>query len=137
MRSQETDMPYTATLQATGFPPYEVEVEAEYRFSLALKDKREVAITVYCCGRAYHYLLEYRTGWDDELPFAIGTGPFIGEERLAEAVRATAKNILPPGAGFPGTPDYAGRQSKLKGQLEAAALHCLTQVLATLAKEQL
>lgn len=51
-------------------------------------------------------------------------------DALAAQVRERARDLLPPGAGFPADAQYIDKQDKLRDELQAVALDALTFALS-------
>lgn len=122
-------------IQPTGYRPIDFEVKGEPYRSLQLLegDKRGVELSLYETeagdGGRWLAVLRYVTTWGTEREFTrIYQSDDLDE--LAEQVRHAAKSVLPPGAGFPATPQYETRQAKLSGMLETLTLTALSEVLA-------
>lgn len=120
------------TLQATGQSPQNIcYTQSITSTQMLMGDKRGVRLTVYLVeGENYWFPeLTYITSWGSEREFVrhwvwVGMG-----DTWHHWVRRQSKNMLPPGAGFPATPQYDTRQSKLNGMLEVATLEALGAVL--------
>lgn len=130
----------TTTLQTTGHPPVSVITINTYAAQDTL-DRRTVMLGVYVDEPGnYWYQLALHTDWVDERISTYIGGPFINDkdhiELMVAAIHFDAALILPPGAGYPATPEFDARQSKLKGQLYWLALSCLSRVLSMIHQEQ-
>lgn len=120
------------TLQATGHAP--VEIEASCLFSATEHlEKRGVSVELFQVFHGYVAAIHYLTTWGLERPFTRLFGPEQLND-IASIIRTAAKDVLPPGAGYPATPSYETRQAKLKGQLEVLTLVCLSRILADIQK---
>jgi hypothetical protein len=127
------------TMQHTGYAPVEFDALAVFTVEKQLGgDKRGVRITAVQVGMiGWRVEVAYLSTWGIEQNYfrCSGINPL---SNCAEWVRNLAPNLLPPGAGFPATPQYETRQRKLAGMLETATLVALSDVLAQVSKgEQL
>ena len=116
------------TLQATGYAPVTIDVMGEARVSTQMLpgDKRGVRLSLWELKDGNCVVeVTYLTSWEIERPF---TRLFDGGN--VEVIHEAAKNILPPGAGYPAMPQYESRQLKLLGMLETLTLVALSEVLA-------
>ncbi|MCV2356547.1 hypothetical protein LNV09_20595 [Paucibacter sp. B2R-40] len=125
------------TVQATGYSPFTVEAEALYSDTQMLpEDKRGVTLRLFReADEKWIAVLTYISSWGMERDFTrIYEGYSL--EEISEDLRAASKSILPPGAGFPASPQYDTRQAKLAGLMEVLTLVCLSNVLAEIGREQ-
>lgn len=124
-------------IQPTGFAPYEIEYDKHITATEMLPDdKRGIRIDVYGNGeRLQAAVLTYLTQWGTEREFVyrFSFGTYSGS--WDDWVREMAKRILPPGAGYPATPQFETRQAKLAGMMETLTLVALTKVLAQIHSE--
>ncbi len=122
-------------LQATGDAPVIIDALRSFTSTQMLEgDKRGVRVTLHQTNADKWFAdISYLTTWGSERPFT-----WVDCETL-EVVSARirirySKNMLPPGAGFPATPQYETRQAKLAGMLETITLVALSDVLAQIAE---
>lgn len=120
-------------LQSTGFSPVGYVVDGPCIESIQMLDgdKRGVRLRLWRTSKGDRRVCEltYLTSWGTEREF-IWVRDFDTLEQLSEWVRGASKSILPNGAGFPATPQYETRQSKLAGMMETLTLVALSDVLA-------
>jgi hypothetical protein len=76
--------------------------------------------------------LTYSTGWKGESPFTwmLESSTLNG---LGDLIREKAKDLVPPGAGFPPLPHYEQRQENLRGRLFVVAMKGLNVCLKQMA----
>jgi hypothetical protein len=115
------------TLHPTGYPPVVIDADTVYRFEERL-GKRLITVELFM-STPFTLLMAYNSDWEDEHPNVIVLQADTIDE-LCTLARMEADLLMPPGAGYPGTPEYKDRQAKLKGQIEHAALIALTECLA-------
>lgn len=134
-------MGYTnVTIQATGNMP--INFRSTKQFSAAdTIDKREVKLDVYMDTEDYWwYRVALESCWKDERLNSMVGGPFTGSrddvELMVCAIHFDSESILPPGAGYPATPDYESRQEKLNSQMYWLSLSCLSKVLFDIHRER-
>lgn len=125
-------MKTTIKLQATGYSPvgYVVLGHCFESIQMLEGDKRGVRLRLWTTtGGTFVAELTYLTSWGTEREF---TWVDVRNDlvKTADWVRARGAAILPPGAGFPATPQYETRQSKLGGMMETLTLVALSDVLA-------
>jgi hypothetical protein len=118
----------TITIQPTGYPPVQLE-PLYWASSTQVIGRRVVTVELMrLTGTIWGIFLSYISKWPDERDYRqLLRGDILVVTELA---RMAAKSMLPPGAGYPATPDFADRQRKLVGQLEQVTLAALTEVLA-------
>jgi hypothetical protein len=120
------------TIQATGHTPQTIDAAQKYEHTEMLEgDKRGVRFVLFRLEEVDGWIgkVTYETTWGTERPFTrIVHGDTL--EEVADSVRNLAKSILPPGAGFPATPQFETRQAKLAGMMETLTLTALSKVLA-------
>lgn len=129
----------TETLQTTGYYPFKISSQKRYEAQDVI-DRRTITLIVHIDEEGCQwYKLTLGSAWDGERENAIVSGPFVNDDEgysnLANSVHADAALILPPGAGYPGTPEYVGRQAKLKEQLHWLTVSCLSAILLTIYQE--
>lgn len=118
------------TIQATGHTPKTIDAADMYEHTEMLDgDKRGVRLVLFRIEAEWLGKVEYLTSWGTERNFTRIT-PLGTLEEVADSVRNFAKTILPPGAGFPATPQFETRQAKLAGMMETLTLTALSKVLA-------
>lgn len=120
------------TLHPTGALPVSFEADKEFTKELAVGPKRRVCAQLFTMKTkllGFCICLSYLTEWDEEYPNVV---VLKGRDlnKLCEQANEMAPQLLPPGAGYPGTPEYAGRQAKLRDQVGFAAITALTECLA-------
>lgn len=103
-------------------------------------NKRGVVVAVYehesgsLVGRRSPFVatLTYSTGWKGERPFTwmLESTTVNG---LGDLIREKAKDLVPPGAGFPPLPQYEQRQENLRGRLFVVAIKALDGCLKQIA----
>lgn len=122
-------------LQATGSMPMRITTTGAYKNTNNVDPHRVITTTLYH-GDGIFYHLEMTSEWESERTISFVGGPFSLQdmELLSEAVSTDAKALLRPGAGYPATPDYEARQSKLGGQMYTLAMDCLTRSMADLSQ---
>lgn len=130
----------TIAIQATGLMPIGLTPQSEFKAEDSL-DKRTVSLDLYLdTMHCWWYKLTLLSDWDDERTHTMIGGPFIDDkdhlELMVSAIHHDAALILPPGAGYPATPEYDARQVKLKGQLYWVTLSCLSSILSKIHQEQ-
>ena len=111
--------------------PIDIEPDQTWSATEMLQgDRRGVRVTVHAVENCYYIVLDYLTTWGIERPYTwvIRWTP-QAEHGPWEYVRRQATSMLPPGAGFPATPQYETRQHKLQGMLETLTLTALSRVL--------
>jgi hypothetical protein len=119
------------TIQATGHTPQTIDSDDTFAATEMLEgDKRGVDLRLYrLTADEWLCKVTYLTTWGTERDFTRITHAGSLEE-VADSVRSMAKSILPPGAGFPATPQFETRQAKLAGMMETLTLTALSKVLA-------
>lgn len=121
-------------LQATGYSPIDIHEKLVVTDTQMLDgDKRGVRVVLIDTGcGGWVGVLDYITSWPTERPFTRITSFFTPASLLdvSEVLREWSKSVLPPGAGYPATPQFETRQSKLQGMLEVATLTALSNCLA-------
>ena len=119
----------TIELEATGFP-VEWVVGRQLAWKREDLDAKRGIIMRVIESQDHEYIaaVTYATNWDQERPFTWVMRSHDMHE-LGGLVRARAKDVLPPGAGYPATPQYADRQRKLREQLETLTLVALSDCL--------
>ncbi len=123
------------TLQGTGYEPMTFDYTHRHTSTQMLDgDKRGVRLTFYDLRDDQGVLryrraeLVYLTTWPTEREFTR----LYAQNHLnavVDTIRSDAKSVLPPGAGYPATPQFETRQAKLAGMLETATLVALSDVL--------
>ena len=125
-------------LQATGYAPvgYIVKDECFSSTQMLEGDKRGVGLRMWETSQGFRWVVElsYITSWGTERTF-VRVSDASSAEFAAEWVRTASKSILPPGAGFPATPAFETRQSKLAGMMETLTLVALSDVLGQIDKD--
>jgi hypothetical protein len=123
------------TIQPTGHMPQVIATDKAYNSTQMLEgDKRGVQLQMGMEEEGgWFAAITYITSWGTERTFVRLEHGAIGV--VCDWVRAAAKIILPPGAGFPATPQFETRQSKLAGMLETLTLVALSEVLAEVHKD--
>jgi hypothetical protein len=119
------------TFQATGFAPFTIVIKDDpYCAEEFLEgDKRGVSVELFeDAHNGWWAALDYHTTWGTERPFTRISERGTLEE-VSDWVRTQSKTVLPPGAGFPATPSFETRQSKLTGMMETLTLVALSRVL--------
>jgi hypothetical protein len=125
------------TLHHTGYEPVDVEALAVFQVEEMMPgDKRGVRITAVQVGPLqWRFELAYLTSWGVEQNFYRRSGADTLHDG-AQWVREHAPKLLPPGAGFPATPQYETRQRKLEGMMETLTLVALTELLTKIKETQ-
>lgn len=131
-------------IQATGSMPLSIATNAAFSNVNKVDPHRVITATLYQADGIYHdhklegvyYHLHMTSEWENERTISFVGGPYrMGDmELLSEAVSTDAKCLLRPGAGYPATPDFEARQSKLGGQMYTLAMDCLTRSMADLSQ---
>ena len=121
------------TLQASGSMPITFSEQKSFMSSDVI-EKRTISLTVYKDIESnWWYSLSLHTQWDDERGSTTVGGPFADDhdhlELMQESIKHDAAFIMPPGSGYPATPEYAARQTKLEGKMFWLAITCLSKVL--------
>jgi len=123
------------TIYPTGYPPIDLGDKcAVYETeSVHIKPNRCVMVTLYENDDGLTARMELISEWDEELNNVIVPFTNVKEADLmasCDRFHEAAQLLLPPGAGYPGTDEYALRQTKLRGQVQHAALTGLSECLA-------
>ncbi len=120
-------------IQPTGYGPLQFEVRgaAFYSHQQIEGEKRGVSLSLWDAVDAdalWVAKLKYLTNWGSERSFTRFYSTRTPES-MGKLIREAAKTMLPPGAGFPATPQYESRQAKLGGVMETLTLIALSDVL--------
>ena len=122
------------TVYPTGYPPIDLgEVTTYHSTTMQVGPKRFVMVALHENSRGVTAVMTLQSDWDDERNHCIVPFANIKDANMREACdtfHEAAPLLLPPGAGYPGTDEYALRQTKLRGQVQHAAITGLTECLA-------
>lgn len=117
------------TLQATGHSPFQITAARSFGRSEYLEgDRRGVSVELFDVTYSWVAVVHYLTTWGTERPFTW-VSQAADLNSVAAWVREVAAAILPPGAGFPATPQFETRQAKLAGMMQTLTLTALGDVL--------
>ena len=117
----------------TGYPPIDIGEAVAYECDpIHVGPKRHVCVAVYENEKGVTAVMTLQSDWEEELNNRIVPFTNVNDADLraaCDSFHVAAQLLLPPGAGYPGTDEYALRQTKLRGQVQHAALTGLTECL--------
>jgi hypothetical protein len=117
-------------VEITGHPPREVAADLLGQDRQELDEKRAVSVKILRLqsGRVL-CTMTYETKWERERNVTRGQETATLGEGV-EALRVMAESVLPLGAGYPVSPQFADRQAALKARMTLAAMHAISQASA-------